>query len=83
MRKLGWALSNGKRLDSLIADLNAYITQLHSLTKDNFSRKQTLISHYAIKYHGSPNFPNVATDLGMPGKIINEGVLTDGAATES
>lgn len=37
MRKLGWVFSDGKRLDSLITDLDTYITQLHSLTEDSFS----------------------------------------------
>ncbi|KAK6349089.1 hypothetical protein TWF730_009848 [Orbilia blumenaviensis] len=39
-----------------------------------------LIAHYSAKYRGSHNFSDVATDLGIPGKVKNDGMLVDDIA---
>ncbi|KAF8544105.1 hypothetical protein BDD12DRAFT_801463 [Trichophaea hybrida] len=42
---------------------------------------ETLISHYATKHSitSSPDFPRIATDLGIPGQIDNTGKLIEGS----
>ncbi len=40
---------------------------------------ESLIAHYAKKHQGGTNFASVAIDLGIPGQITSEGVLSDRA----
>ncbi|KAI3319877.1 hypothetical protein HD806DRAFT_525190 [Xylariaceae sp. AK1471] len=41
---------------------------------------QSLIVHYSTKHHGKHSFADVATDLGIPGQIKNDGTLADEVA---
>lgn len=42
---------------------------------------ESLIAHYAQKHQGGLDFADIAIDLGIPGQITNEGLLTDRAAS--
>jgi hypothetical protein len=44
---------------------------------------KTLVNHYAKRYPGEVDFPQIAIDLGVPGQIDREGKLTDGEAVKA
>jgi hypothetical protein len=44
---------------------------------------EILILHYATKYPSSPDFPRIATDLGIPGQIDSTGKLVEGSANNA